>query len=105
MNISINVPKIVGEERARLERALKAGDFATMVSRYPVRETPALSEIARKSGFQNRDQYESAVRKLLMDEPDTLAFVRSLFGTLAADIASGVGSSGKDAADTPAMVA
>ncbi len=92
VNVSIDVPRIVGEECARLQEALAAGDLETVVSRYPVRETPALDEIARKLGFQARDQYEGAVRKLLMDEVDALTFVRSLFGTLAADIAAGVGA-------------
>jgi ABC-type cobalamin/Fe3+-siderophores transport system ATPase subunit len=103
LNISINVPKIVGDEQAILQKAIDTGDLATVVSRYPVRESPALEEIARKLGFQNRGQYESAVRKLLMDEADALAFVRSLFGTLAADIALSGSNSG--AADAPAMVA
>jgi ABC-type cobalamin/Fe3+-siderophores transport system ATPase subunit len=106
VNISIDVPKIVGEERSRLQAALDAGDLTTIVSRYPVRETPALDTIARELGFQNRNQYEGAVRKLLMDEPDALAFVRSLFGTLAADIAAGSSNAGASVTDAPpAMVA
>lgn len=106
VNISIDVPTIVGEERTRLQKALDAGDLRTIVSRYPVRETPALDTIARKLGFQDRDQYEGAVRKLLMDEADALTFVRSLFGTLARDIAAGNVNAGTSVTDTaPAMVA
>jgi ABC-type cobalamin/Fe3+-siderophores transport system ATPase subunit len=106
VNISIDVPKIVGEERTRLQEAIEAGDLTIIVSRYPVRETPALDTIARKLGFQDRDQYEGAVRKLLMDEPEVLTFVRSLFGTLAADIAAGASKPGTSVTDTaPAKVA
>ena len=105
VSFSIDVPKIVGEERALLQKALDEGDLATLVSRYPVRETPALSEIARNLGFQNRDQYEGAVRKLLMDEADALTFVRSLFGALTADIASSGGNSGTSVAKSLAVVA
>jgi len=47
-----------------------------------------LTEVARKLGFQNREQYENAVRKLLMDDPTALAFVKSQFGALDAEIAS-----------------
>lgn len=101
VNISIDVPRIVGEERTRLQEALDAGDLTIIVSRYPVRETPALDIIARKLGFQGRDQYEGAVRKLLFDEPDALTFVRSLFGTLAADIAAGTGNAGTSMTDAP----
>ena len=46
-----------------------------------------LTEITRKLGFQTRDQYESAVRRLLMDDVTSLDFVKSQFGTLAADVA------------------
>jgi ABC-type Mn2+/Zn2+ transport system ATPase subunit len=101
VNISIDVPKIVGAERTRLQEALDAGDLTTIVSRYPVRETPVLDAIARKLGFQDRGQYEGAVRKLLMDDPEALTFVRSLFSTLAADIAAGAGKAGTSVTDTP----
>ncbi len=101
VKVSIDVRKIVDEERTRLQEALNAGDLTTIVSRYPVRETPALDTIARELGFQDRNQYEGAVRKLLMDEPGALTFVRSLFGTLAADIAAGTGNTGTGLTETP----
>ena len=53
-----------------------------------IRETPALARIAVKLGFQGCEQYEGAVRKLLMDDKEALTFVRSLFGTLESDIAA-----------------
>ena len=90
VSLSIDVSKIVNDECGRLQKALQARDLTIVISRYPIRETPALSEIARKLGFQDRDQYEGAVRKLLMDDGDALVFVRSLFGTLAADLATDV---------------
>ncbi len=101
LTISIDIPEIVRDELAQLEFALETRNLATLVARYPVRETPALDEIARKLGFQGRSQYESAVRKLLMDESDALAFVRSLFGTLGTDIATGTRNSETSVADMP----
>jgi len=86
INISINVASFVAEEQIHLQTALDGNDLSTVISRYPIRETPALSEIAKKLGFQERSQYESAVRKLLIDDDNALAFVKSLFGTLVADI-------------------
>lgn len=88
VDISIDVPRIVGEERARLQEAIEAGDLTVIVSRYPVRETPALDAIAKKLGFQDRAQYEGAVRKLLMDDADALASVQNLFDPLVAKITS-----------------
>jgi ABC-type cobalamin/Fe3+-siderophores transport system ATPase subunit len=84
--VSINVAAEVESERSRLQAALATDDLVTVICRYPVRETSALAELANRLGFQNRLQYENAVRQLLMDDPDALAFVRSLFGTLGADI-------------------
>ncbi len=78
--------KVVTEECERLQKALAASDLSGIIARYPVRETPALAEIASKLGFQNREQYEGAVRKLLMDDDETLAFVKTLFGSLDGDI-------------------
>lgn len=86
INISINVANAVTLERERLQNALDIGNFAEIISQYPVRETPALDKIAKELGFQNREQYEGAVRKLLMDDNEALAFVKSLFGTLESDI-------------------
>lgn len=43
-------------------------------------------EISKQLGFTGRDQYESAVKKLLIDDEEALKFVRSLFGTLIDDI-------------------
>lgn len=86
INVAIDVAAVVVEERGRLQDALNAGSLEKIIAQYPVRETPALNEIARKLGFQDRGQYEGAVRKLLMDDAEALNFVKSLFGTLAADI-------------------
>lgn len=105
LNISIDLPQIVREELARFQTALETRNLETIISRYPVRETPALDAIARKLGFQGRSQYESAVRKLLMDDAAALEFARSFFGTLAADISAGTCNSEASVADMPpAMV-
>lgn len=88
INITIDVAATVSQEVNTLQQALTARDIEKIISRYPVRETPMLSEIARKLGFQDRGQYENAVRKLLMDDANSLTFMRSQFGTLEADIAN-----------------
>ncbi|MGK9170551.1 AAA family ATPase [Inquilinus limosus] len=88
INVAIDIPAVVAAEVARLQQACDSGDLGFVIERYPVRETPVLGRIATHLGFRGREQYEGAVRKLLMDDRDALDFVRSLFGTLAADIAS-----------------
>jgi ABC-type lipoprotein export system ATPase subunit len=87
VKIEVDVANMVTTERHGLEAALEAGDLTPIISRYPVRETSALAEIAAKLGFQNRHQYEGTVRQLLMDDAEALCFVRTLFGELESDLA------------------
>jgi len=77
INISLDVAALVAAEKSRLETNLANGNLTEIIARYPVPETSALSEIARKLGFQNRDQYEDAFRKLLMDFQEALNVVKS----------------------------
>ncbi len=86
ISVLIDVTNSVTAEQERLQSALDAGNLAEIISQYPIRETPALEKIAKGLGFQKREQYEGAVRKLLMDDNEALAFVKSLFGTLESDI-------------------
>ena len=88
INIVIDVGAVVASERTRLEGYLASDDLLSILIRYPVRETPALPIIANRLGFQNRAQYEAAVRKLLMDDAQALEFVKTLFGSLPTDIAA-----------------
>ena len=88
INISIDVAAVVASEAARLRDALGKGDILSIMNRYPIRETAALRAIATKLGFQNRMQYEGAVRKLLMDDESALKSVRTLFGSLPTEISA-----------------
>ncbi|WP_293348671.1 MULTISPECIES: AAA family ATPase [unclassified Microcoleus] len=86
VNVSIDVNEFVTQELERLENALDSGNLTKLISQYPVRETGALTNIAKELKFQKREDYEGAVRKLLMDNTEALNFVKSLFGTLSYDI-------------------
>lgn len=87
IRFEIDVAATVNEEVAVFNQAIAVNNLEKIIARYPVRETPMLTEITRKLGFQTRGQYESAVRRLLMDDITSLDFVKSQFGTLAADVA------------------
>ncbi len=88
LNIVIDIKARVDQERHVLEGYLASGDLSGLIQRYPIRETPALERIARDVGYQGRRQYETAVRRCLIEEPETLQFVRTLFGELQQDIAN-----------------
>lgn len=89
INITIEVDSVILDERTRLESALENGHLHEIIEKYPVRESSALAEIARRLGFNGRDQYEGAVRKLLIDDNAALRFVRSLFDDLITDLGTG----------------
>lgn len=82
IELKIDVEKVLGEERSRLEDLLSNDDIERVILQYPIKKTPALNKIATGLGFQGCEQYEKTVRKLLTDNPDALLFVKSLFNTL-----------------------
>lgn len=86
VNIAVDVAAVLATEQAALQALITAGNVQEIICRYPVRETPALNAISVRLAFQDRRQYENAVRKLLMDDAATLNFVRDLFDTLYADV-------------------
>jgi ABC-type cobalamin/Fe3+-siderophores transport system ATPase subunit len=86
ITINIDVPAAIQAEEVRLNGFLAAGDFLSILKRYPIRETGALGAIASGLQFSSRANYEKAVIKLLMDDKDALNFVKSLFGSLPTDI-------------------
>ncbi len=88
IRIEIDVATTVNDELNIINRALADKNLEKIITRYPVRETPMLTEITRKLGFQTREQYESAVRRLLMDDTGSLDLVKSLFGNLSFDTAN-----------------
>jgi ABC-type cobalamin/Fe3+-siderophores transport system ATPase subunit len=86
--ISIDTGAEVAAELSTFESLINGNNLEELMRRYPVRETAALGNIAKELGFQNRSQYESAVRKLLIDDPSALTFVRTMFGDLPGTIGS-----------------
>lgn len=77
-----NAPAIHAERKAELDAAVQAADWLTIVTRCPVRESPAIGNIAAALGFQRVDDYEKAVRHLISTDDNALAFVRGLFDNL-----------------------
>ena len=72
--------------RERLDLAVGNGDWETIVTMCPVRESRALSEICSRLRFRRRSDYERAVRHLLSEEEEARQWVRELFGDLATQI-------------------
>jgi hypothetical protein len=83
---AIDFEKFAKGEAARLEALIDASDFVEVLKRYPIRESPALDAIAKALNFPDRARYESAVRKLLVDDPEAVKLVRTLLGNLPVDL-------------------
>ncbi len=86
IDIEIDTAAVVNAETAKLNAAAEANDWTTILTRCPVRETPALDGIARAVGLQNRYQYEKAVLQALRNDKEALRVARGLFGKLADEI-------------------
>lgn len=84
--VQLDTGAIVDDEVASLYAAAQEGDWIRILTRCPIRETPALDAIARAVGLQNRYQYEAAVLQMLRDDRATLNIARSMFGSLAAEL-------------------
>lgn len=81
-NITLDLVSQLNEERARFDGYISNQDVASIIARYPIRETPALDEIARALNFSSRKNYEAAVRKLLIDDGDVRNQIKAKFGDL-----------------------
>ena len=82
IELQIDVATLLSEEEASLTEALNQSDAETIICKYPIKKTAALVRISEALGFGNRQQYEEAVRKHLMDNEQSLNHVRGYFGQL-----------------------
>jgi energy-coupling factor transporter ATP-binding protein EcfA2 len=86
--VSVNTQAILSAEQASLDAAIAAGDLDKIIARYPVRSSGALDKISESLGFPDRNHYESAVLKLMVDDSASLDLLKALFGTLPHDLAA-----------------
>jgi hypothetical protein len=84
--VNIETSAIIRAEADSLRYAAQKGDWLRVLTRCPVRETPALAAIARAVGLRDRHQYESAVLQLLREDDGALALARGFFGDLVGEL-------------------
>ena len=72
------------EECVKFDALVTANETGGLISRYPVRETEALNDIASGLGFRTPEKYEMAVRKMLVDDEEARNAAEDLFGSMAA---------------------
>lgn len=82
VNVVNNAAAIRATRKEEIDAAVRAENWEAILTRCPVRESPALGSISAELGFRVIRDYEKAVRHLLSTDEDALSFVRGLFGDL-----------------------
>ena len=81
-NISISVRNGYRDEVAALDVLIATQDADSIIRRYPVRDSGALTGIAEALRFRNRQDYEKAVLVRLAIDTTLVTSLRSMFGGL-----------------------
>lgn len=79
--LKMNLKEIQEKEEAHFDKLVADKNLDGLISRYPVRETPVLTKVATGLGM-TRDKYESAVRKLIIDDNETKEYFKTLLKPL-----------------------
>ena len=82
VSLQNNAKAILAMRKSELDAAVANGDWKTILTKCPVRESTALADISAALGFRKMQDYEKAVRYLLAEDDNALAFVRGLFDNL-----------------------
>lgn len=84
VSITIPVSTYLQRELSFFDRAVTYCDYIKLIQRYPLRETPALTQVAAQMGFRTRREYEAAVLKACSDDDKVRALVLGWLGKLGA---------------------
>lgn len=79
--VNIDLNKLMETEEEIFDNLISHQDLNGLISRYPVRETPVLNNIASGCGF-TQEKYESSVRKMIVDNEDIRIFYQDLLQPL-----------------------
>lgn len=79
-NIEINISSepFVVQEKELIDSLIENNDVAALISRYPIRETPALESVSKSLGFRAQEDYEKSVRKMLVDSGEARQRIKDL---------------------------
>jgi len=77
----LDLKDIIEKEESLFDKLIADNDLDGLISRYPVRETQVLAAIATGLGL-TREKYESAVRKLIIDDKDAREYFKTLLNNL-----------------------
>jgi ABC-type cobalamin/Fe3+-siderophores transport system ATPase subunit len=88
VKLEIEVLPLRAMEETRFDKLVADANFDGLLTRYPLRESSALEQVVKALKFADRMTYQSAVLKLLQDEPAALDELRKLLGGLYAQVSA-----------------
>jgi ABC-type lipoprotein export system ATPase subunit len=88
ISIDYSTESLLTEEKTYIDQLIENMDIAKIVSRYPIRETPALESVSNALGFPSQEKYEQAVRKMLVDCADSRKVVLGLLSPVTNHLAT-----------------
>lgn len=80
-NLTFDLNQVLQNEENNFNRLVAEKNLIGLLTRYPIRETQVLNKLVAGLGL-TREQYENAVRKLIIDEPGIREFYKSLLQPL-----------------------
>jgi len=78
VSIEFSTQTIFQQELQLIDSLLETANIEGLISRYPIRETPALAAVSQGALFASKDKYEQAVRKMVIESDEALELLRSL---------------------------
>ncbi len=80
-NLTFDLKNVFELEEENFDRLVADNNIQGLLTRYPIRETQILNRIVSNLGLTS-DQYESIVRKLIVDESEIKGFYKILLQPL-----------------------
>lgn len=82
LKVEVDVAALLTAEGARFDALVAATDWDGLLIRYPLRESSAFDRIVNAIKLADQATYQSAVLKVLQDQPAALKLLRKLLGDL-----------------------
>jgi ABC-type Mn2+/Zn2+ transport system ATPase subunit len=86
VKVEVDVSILRAEEETRFDTLIGAADWEGLLTRYPLRESPAFDRVVGGFKMTGQATYRAAVLKMLQDDETAVTDLRNLFGGLYADL-------------------
>lgn len=87
VNIEFSTATIFDEELQLIDSLLESKNIESLISRYPIRETPALAAISQGALFSSTEKYEQAVRKMIIESESDMEMLLTLLAPVTERVA------------------